>query len=265
MNILLMAQFGYCDLAVIPVRTQPSDRSEMSTQLLFGDLVEILEMSGSWLSVVNYFDAYKGWVDVKQIRQIDEDEYKRLISLPLYVNVNPGPDSISSGEQAIKLPAGSSFYGLQNQSLKLGGTEFHFDGNASLFAFNGIDKLLETARGYLSCPYLWGGKTFMGIDCSGLTQVVYKQHGISLLRDAAQQATQGEMINFLNDSLPGDLAFFDNAEGNIVHVGILIDSQHILHCSGKVRIDTIDHQGIFNHDLNRYTHALRVIKRVISH
>ena len=260
-----MARFGFCDLAVIPVRKEPSDRSEMSTQLLFGDLVEILDQSGSWLSVENFFDGYNGWVDVKQIRETDEEEYIRLTGLPLFVNRSLFSEHIKVGGEAIKLPAGCSFYGLQNQSLKLGDREFIFDGRAWPFTFTGIDKLLDTAKGYLSCPYLWGGKTFLGIDCSGLTQVVYKQHGISLLRDAAQQAAQGETISFLNDSRPGDLAFFDNAEGNIAHVGILPDTQHILHCSGKVRIDTIDHQGIFNHDLNRYTHSLRVIKRVVGH
>jgi cell wall-associated NlpC family hydrolase len=95
-----------------------------------------------------------------------------------------------------------------------------------------------------------------------LTQVVYKQHGIKLLRDAAQQATQGEMISFLSDGKPGDLVFFDNSEGVIVHVGILVDNQKILHCSGKVRIDNIDHLGIFNRELNKYTHSLRLIRRV---
>jgi gamma-D-glutamyl-L-lysine dipeptidyl-peptidase len=259
-----MAQFGFCDLAVIPLRREPSDMSEMSTQLLFGDLVEILEQSGSWLSVINSFDSYQGWVDVKQVTLINHEEYLRLLGLPLSVNRNLNSDTVIVGGQKVRLPAGCSFYGVDGQVMKVAGIDFSLEGKVYPYAFSGITELLDTGLGYLSCPYLWGGKTYMGLDCSGLTQVVFKQHGISLLRDAAQQATQGEMINFLNDSLPGDLVFFDNPEGKIVHVGILLDSQRVLHCSGKVRIDTIDHQGIFNRDLNRYTHNLRVIKRVVG-
>jgi hypothetical protein len=259
-----MAQFGFCNLAAIPVRREPSDRSEMSTQLLFGDLVEILEQSGSWLFVKNYFDAYEGWIDFKQVINIDENEYKRMVGYPHYVNRNLQGDEVFTDFQTVKIPAGCSFYRLEDNVMKIAGLEYRLEGKAWPSGFSGMFDLLKDARGFLGCPYLWGGKTFMGLDCSGLTQVVYKMHGISLLRDAAQQATQGEMINFITDSLPGDLAFFDNPEGRIVHVGIILDTQHILHCSGKVRIDTIDHQGIFNHDQNKYTHSLRLIKRVGS-
>jgi hypothetical protein len=264
MNYEIMAQFGFCDLAVIPLRRDPSDRSELSTQLLFGDLVEILEQSGSWLHISNYFDGYIGWTDFKQIKLITEEEFLRLRDLQLFVNGNLYGDVVRKNDAQIMIPAGCSFYGIVDNAFRIGEEIYQLEGKYIPFSFSGMDALLTTALGYLNCPYLWGGKTFMGIDCSGLTQVVYKQHGASLLRDAAQQATQGEMIDFLNDGLPGDLAFFDNAEGTIVHVGILLDTQRILHCSGKVRIDTIDHQGIFNRDLNRYTHKLRVIKRVVS-
>jgi hypothetical protein len=264
MNYQIMMQFGFCELAALPVRREPSDKAEMSTQLLFGDLVEILEQAGSWLSIANYFDGYLGWIDIKQTRPISKMEFLRLISLPLFVNNNLLGDMVSFPKHSIKLPAGCSFYGLEDHVMKVGDEVYLLEGKASPFKFSGTKALLETALTYLSCPYLWGGKTFMGLDCSGLTQVVYKQHGISLLRDAAQQVAQGELINFLNDSLPGDLAFFDNVEGNIVHVGILIGQDQILHCSGMVRIDTIDHQGIFNHDLNKYTHSLRLIRRVVG-
>ena len=124
-------------------------------------------------------------------------------------------------------------------------------------------KLLEIASLYLNAPYLWGGKTPFGIDCSGFTQLVYKLCGYSLLRDARDQATQGEVLSFIEESEPGDLAFFDNEEGSIVHVGIIMNDYNIIHAHGKVRIDTLDHSGIYNNDLNKHTHSLRYIKKII--
>ncbi|MGK0175927.1 MAG: cell wall-associated NlpC family hydrolase, partial [Ulvibacter sp.] len=125
------------------------------------------------------------------------------------------------------------------------------------------ENLINTAFMYLNTPYLWGGKTPFGIDCSGLTQMVYKLCGYKLLRDASQQAMQGEVLSFIEESEPGDLAFFDNSEGDIVHVGIIMKDNYIIHAHGKVRIDRIDHSGIYNIDTRRHTHKLRVIKKII--
>jgi cell wall-associated NlpC family hydrolase len=123
--------------------------------------------------------------------------------------------------------------------------------------------LISTALLYLNSPYLWGGKTPFGIDCSGFTQMCYKLNGYKLLRDASQQATQGEPLSFIEESEPGDLAFFDNAEGAITHVGIIMDDNYIIHAHGKVRIDRLDHSGIFNYETKGHTHTLRVIKRIV--
>jgi gamma-D-glutamyl-L-lysine dipeptidyl-peptidase len=262
MNKQIKMQFGFCELAVVPVRTEPSDRAEMSTQLLFGDIVEITEQTGSWLNIRNHFDEYAGWIDFKQVRIITDDEYRRLKEARHFVNRDLMADSVMYSGQAVRLPAGCSFYDLKGRVMLVGEQQYVLLGAAFQAHYDGTDKLIETAMGFMSCPYLWGGKTYLGLDCSGLTQVVYKQHGINLLRDAIQQSAQGELISFLSDSKPGDLAFFDNSEGMIVHVGILLANQKILHCSGKVRVDNIDHQGIFNKELNRYTHSLRLIRRV---
>jgi len=116
---------------------------------------------------------------------------------------------------------------------------------------------------YLNAPYLWGGRSPFGIDCSGFTQVIYKLNGFKLPRDASQQATIGETLSFIEESESGDLAFFDNEEGNIIHVGIMLENNNIIHASGKVRIDKIDHQGIFNSETNTYSHRLRLIKKIL--
>ena len=256
-------EFGICTLAVIPVRTEPSDRSEMSTQLLFGDLFEIQEISGPWLLIKNYFDGYEGWIDFKQISFLEKEMYNSLIDKPLYVNRHHFQDYIAHGTSKIHLPAGCSIIMNEEERLKINEEPYIFHGSLFSFAYNNVRELITTAEGYLSCPYLWGGKTFMGLDCSGFTQVVYKQHGIKLLRDAVQQASQGGLINLLSEGETGDLAFFDHDDGIIAHVGILLDQSHIIHCSGKVRIDPIDHYGIYNTDLKKYTHALRLIRRVL--
>jgi cell wall-associated NlpC family hydrolase len=258
-----MMQFGFCNLAVIAVRKEPSDRSEMTTQLLFGDLFEVLEEDGSWVFIKNYFDGYLGWIDKKQTRHLEAAEFHRLAALPMHVNLNPWGDTIQLGSQAVRIPAGSSVYGLENNHFTLDGLQCTFDGAAHPYKFTNAAALLESAMAFLSCPYLWGGKTCLGFDCSGFTQLVYKLNGMMLKRDAVQQAAQGEQISFISDSLPGDLVFFDNAEGHIVHVGILIDEQKLIHCSGKVRVDAIDHHGIYNKDISKYTHNLRLIRRVI--
>ena len=124
-------------------------------------------------------------------------------------------------------------------------------------------QLLKTAFSYLNAPYLWGGKTPFGIDCSGFTQMVYKLNGYRILRDASQQATQGEALSFIEESEPGDLAFFDNSEGHITHVGIIMPNNYIIHAHGKVRIDRLDHSGIYNEEKRQHTHKLRVIKKII--
>ena len=104
----------------------------------------------------------------------------------------------------------------------------------------------------------------MGLDCSGFTQAVFRLNGISLPRDASQQSGIGQVINLVTEALPGDLAFFDNDEGMITHVGLILDSTSIIHASGKVRIDALDHQGIYNVETNKYSHRLRLIRRIME-
>jgi hypothetical protein len=252
--------YGICNLAIVPLRAESSDRSEIVSQVLFGEHFEILEQAKMWSKVRLFYDNYEGWIDMKQFRPISESEYNQLSSDPIIMNSDL-IEYVTSGDQLLMpIPLGASLSFLNHSDINI--DHFDFEGLKT----NGIkpkSNLITTAFLYLNAPYLWGGKTPFGIDCSGLTQMVYKLNGYKLLRDASQQATQGEALSFIEESEPGDLAFFDNEEGKIVHVGIIMENNYIIHASGKVRIDRLDHLGIYNAETNRHTHKLRVIKKYI--
>lgn len=250
-----MPSYGFCHLSVIPVRETPSDLSQMTTQLLFGDVFEVLDKKDNWLQIQNAHDNYVGWIDEKQQITLSEEEFNTHKNT-LFTNAKSG-ELILNGELYPLLPA--SLFPSES-SFEIG--DFSFETSMKLLPFseNRSDEISSIALSYLNAPYLWGGKTPFGIDCSGFTQSVYKIAGIKLKRDASQQATQGETLSFLSEAKVGDLVFFDNEEERITHVGILLDDNKIIHASGKVRIDTVDHQGIFNAETKSYSHKLRLIK-----
>lgn len=258
-------EFGICLLSIVPMRGEASDKSEMVNQLLFGDLVLIAERKGDWLFVRKAYDNYEGWVDKKQIEALDEQEYYSLNKAnAIYIYDLADIIEDKSSNSFIPIVLGSTIRNINNNSFQIAGKEFHFSGDlTSINQHPSFAKIYETALLLLNAPYLWGGISPFGIDCSGFIQIVYKLVGINLLRDASQQATQGEQISLIEEAKPGDLLFFDNQEGAIVHVGILLNDQKIIHASGKVRIDSIDHQGIYNKELKKYTHNLRLIKRIL--
>ena len=252
--------FGICNLGIVPVRREASDKSEMVSQLLFGDAFKIIESSSKWTKIVTAFDAYEGWIDAKQFQKITENQYVLLENSESILN-GELIDFISyEPNQLMPIPLGSSLNFLDINEINT--SNFQFEGQKEC-GVKAKDKILKTAYLYLNAPYLWGGKSPFGIDCSGFTQMVYKLNGYRLSRDASQQAIQGEALSFIEESEPGDLAFFDNDEGNIIHVGIMMENNYIIHASGKVRIDRIDHLGIYNVDTQRHTHKLRVIKKLI--
>lgn len=252
--------FGICNLSIIPLRAEPSDKSEIVSQVLFGEHFEILENTKQWLKIKLYFDEYEGWIDTKQYQPISEANYKQLSDDSIILNSDLIEYIIGSNNFLMPIPLGASLSFLNHNEV-----------NSSNFSFEGLkvsgikpkENLINTSFMYLNAPYLWGGKTPFGIDCSGFTQMVYKLNGYHLLRDASQQALQGEALSFIEESEPGDLAFFDNEEGKIIHVGIIMEDNFIIHASGKVRIDRLDHLGIYNAEVNKHTHRLRVIKKII--
>lgn len=252
--------FGICNLAIIPLRAEPNDRSEIVSQVLFGEHFEVLEELKQWRRIRMQYDDYEGWVDSKQFQTISEAAYQTLSKEPIILNGDLIDYISAPNNTLLPIPLGASLSFLSHNEINI--SQFQFEGTKT----SGIQdksKLINTAFLYLNAPYLWGGKTPFGIDCSGFTQMVYKLNGYSLFRDASQQAGQGEALSFIEESEPGDLAFFDNEEGSIIHVGIIMENNYIIHASGKVRIDRLDHLGIFNPETQKHTHKLRVIKKVI--
>lgn len=248
-------QYGICHLAIVPVRAEPSDTCEMVSQLLYGDHFKVLEQRKNWSKIRIAFDDYEGWVDNKQYFELKKDAYLALNKSAPTMVADLVEFSIDKEQHLIPVPLGATIDGIDY-------FDHRFDGNYTNTKKE-KSNFVTTAFLYLNAPYLWGGKTPFGIDCSGFTQMVYKLNGHKLFRDASQQVEQGESLAFIEESEPGDLAFFDNPEGEIIHVGIIMKDNYIIHAHGKVRIDRLDHGGIFNVDTKKYTHQLRVIKKII--
>jgi gamma-D-glutamyl-L-lysine dipeptidyl-peptidase len=252
--------FAICNLAIIPLRAEPNDRSEIVSQVLFGEQFEILEQQKQWSKIRLHFDNYEGWVDSKQYQVISEKNYKDLSKDSIILNSDLVEYVTNANNILIPITLGASLSFLNHDDINI--ESFEFEG-LRVTGVKPKSDIVKTSYMYLNSPYLWGGKTPFGIDCSGFTQMVYKLNGYNLLRDASQQSAQGEPLSFIEESEPGDLAFFDNEEGNIIHVGIMMENNYIIHASGKVRIDRLDHLGIYNAEQNRHTHRLRVIKKII--
>jgi len=235
---------GICIVTVAPVRAENSDRAEIVTEILFGESADILEVDKNWTKIKMHYDGYEGWMDTKQIKPVtDEELAKRKITV------------VTEDFSSVLMNDGKTLLSM--------GSEVEFPVVASRRSYEPRESIALAAREFLNVPYLWGGKSYFAVDCSGFTQLIYKIHNIKLPRDASQQAEVGEALTFVEESRPGDLAFFENPEGKIIHVGIMLENQKIIHASGKVRIDTLDSTGIFNKEMNKHTHKLRVIKNVL--
>lgn len=252
---------GIANISFIPMRREPSHKSEMVSQLMFGELYTIIEDSKDWKYVKTDFDGYEGWIDASQVVVITEGEYEDLKKQE--VKHSQGLFSLitekSKGVQ-FAIPFGSKIYASH---FKFGDEEFTYEGNYIEQVGNMRSQIVEIALKFLNVPYLWGGRTPFGIDCSGFTQIIFKSLGVKLLRDAREQADSGKDVGFVNEAQQGDLAFFGDEE-NITHVGIVMGGEKIVHASGKVRVDKLDHHGIYNLDSKKYTHKLRIIKNVVD-
>ncbi|MGM0497846.1 MAG: NlpC/P60 family protein [Bacteroidota bacterium] len=261
-------EYGIAQNSFISVRIAPSHKSELTSQILFGEDFQILETKNDWSYIKTSYDNYEGWINNKENFVIIPEIFLKKLSdtEPFVVNAPIAKIYETTRKSNFLIPGGSilPFFDRSSKSFQLYNSEYVLDEDLDENKTT-RDFLTKIALEYSNCPYLWGGKTPFGIDCSGFTQIIYRIAGIRLPRDSSEQVHSGKTISFINEAKPGDLAFFDNEEGKITHVGIILKDQTIIHASGKVRKDMIDHQGIFNKDKDKYTHSLRLIKNIIDY
>lgn len=261
MNVLA---YGDCRLSLVPVRAEAREAAEMVNQLIFGDRYQVLEYHATkdWIRIASAFDGYEGWIGAKLHHEISEQFYFELEERTPVISLS-FCSKLVLGNQAHQIVLGSQLP-LQPDSMFHRDENISFEGKSHTVKKIKNTKILkELASYYLNSPYLWGGKSPFGIDCSGFTQMVYRMAGYAIKRDASQQAKQGLQVP-LRDAVLGDLAFFHNKEGRITHVGLVLEDLKIIHASGFVRVDQLDERGILNMQSKQYTHELSHLTRIIS-
>lgn len=248
---------AYCFVSIAPVRSNPQDSSEMVTQLLFGEVVDILEITEKWLKIKTFYDNYEGWIDPKHVKTLSKKEVTRWLDGIDFLHDKITTVDTPWGEQQIV--RGSFVPFSSEQEFNIGNDVFRLTTPRSTVS---NPSLITIAKDYLNSPYLWGGKSPFGIDCSGFTQVCFRLMGINLPRDASQQVEHGSSVNF-EERMAGDVLFFHNEAGKIIHVGICLSENEIIHASGRVRVDFYDQKGIIHFTNECYTHHLHSIKRFL--
>lgn len=250
---------------ILPIRSEASEKAEMITQLLFGDFCQTFEEQNSFVKIINHQDQYVGWADKKMLSEISEEEYNQLILQPVFKTLVPIADVFCLNNKTIyRLSAGSQlpFFDYEKSTFSICGKTFQIHPSFVCYLPQpNKTNIIATAMLFLNSPYLWGGKSIFGIDCSGFTQTVFSACGFSIARDTNMQIKEGKIIHSLNKAKPSDLIFFEK-NGKTTHVGILLTDNRIIHASGRVRIDLLDNQGIFNEEVQDYTHQLSAIRRM---
>ena len=259
---------------VTPVREEPSHAAEQATQLLFGEVCEVMDRRSSWTKIRSTMDGQVGWVVSKMMTPISHEEVERyqqadamgVVATPMAVATDT-----RTGEQMM-LTIGTRLPYYKKGTFEVLGKRYKinprcvYEVKGDRLEVKGED-VVRVAQSLLNVPYLWGGKNMMGYDCSGFTQTVYSVFGINLLRNAREQVTQGQVVSSLAEAQPGDLVFFDHSDRNpeatkITHVGMLISPTEVIHCAGYVHVDKIDEMGIRLAN-GKLSHHLVQIKRYL--
>lgn len=249
-----------CENVFVPLRSAPTHKSEMVSQVLFGEKYAVTDKSGSWLKINTSFDNYNGWIDIDHLQHTADE------SISSGHVLNRSLVCFKNDMTKMNLEAGCEIFDpdFENKTFAVGKNIYKTSEEFSNKYISTDDSLPDIAMKFINAPYIWGGRIPSGIDCSGLTQLSYKLFGIAIPRDAPDQAEEGKVIDFIDEAIPGDLAFFDDVRGRISHVGMILSKGLIIHASGRVRIDSIDHHGIFRKEINGYSHNLRTIRRIAA-
>jgi len=258
-------EYGICYQSIVPVRNSASHRSEMISQLLFGEHYTVIakDEKQEWVLIENAFDKYRGWIDIKQHQQISGDYFSIVDSMRWPVNKDL-VGLVHGQNKVIPIVYGSALPIYNNGVMIIEKEPFKYQGEVIYpLQSASYEFLYSVARFFFAAPYLWGGRTPFRIDCSGFVQQVFKICGYTLPRDAYQQAEKGTKVEFAH-CMPGDIAFFSNAEGKVTHVGIVCENNRIMHASGEVRIDKLDAKGICNVYTGEHTHFLYSIRRILA-
>ncbi|MEI6049977.1 MAG: C40 family peptidase [Bacteroidota bacterium] len=248
-----------CENVFVPLRSGPSHKSEMLSQILFGEKYSTLEKSGNWMKIETRFDKFAGWIDMDHLQHTADEENSsgHVLNRSLFCYKNDMTKLV--------LEAGCEVYNpdFEDKTFSIGKNKYNTSNEFSNICISTNDSLPDTAMKFINSPYIYGGRIPSGIDCSGFTKLVYKIHGITIQHDSRMQAESGRNIDFIDEAEPGDLAFFDNERGLISHVGMILSKGLVIHASGRVRIDSIDHEGIFKPEIGGYSHRLRTIRRIL--
>jgi len=238
------------------MRAEAAHRAEMVNQVLFGETFTINQEQEFWLHVTLTGDSYEGWVQKKQVCELTDDQYHAWLAEPKTVVTEFDTKLFYKGGFH-RISFGTA---IPKGAFSLAGISFDRPLKSQERKKASIAQL---SYGLLDVPYLWGGKSASGLDCSGFTQLLFKTHGIQLLRDSSQQATQGGVVDGLQNANAGDLAFFTEGNAKVSHVGLLLSKQEIIHASGKVKLNRVDEKGIIARD-GAYSHQMHSIRRMTA-